>query len=151
MRFFVVVVIIKSKTAVKEKVKLLFKTYFPQLCLTSVSAGGPRLFRHTRAPDNSSPSRLECIHVGCFKKQKGRCFWWWWWWWWSFCWLKCLRRRNVVDRTADGEDGTCGAFQCCQKYRYLRGQWAHVNEPNRRSKCCVWVKWEIRELKVSGG
>lgn len=32
-----------------------------------MSAGSPRLFRHTWAPDNSSPSRLEGIHVGVLK------------------------------------------------------------------------------------
>lgn len=58
-----------------------------------MSAGGPRLFRHARAPDNSSPSRLQGIHVGSSEVQRVA----------EVC---CgALRRNVVDQTADGEDG----------------------------------------------
>ena len=60
-----------------------------------MSARSPGLFRHTRAPDDSSPSRLEGIHVGVFECKESE----------KFCGGGSLQRRTVVDRTADGEDG----------------------------------------------
>lgn len=46
------------------------KKLIPRLCLTSVSAGAPRLFGHTRAPDDGSSCRLECIHVGVLQTRR---------------------------------------------------------------------------------
>lgn len=60
-----------------------------------MSAGSPGLFRHTWAPDNGSPSRLEGIHVGVLKCGGEESV--------KFTRESC--RRNVVDQTADGEDG----------------------------------------------
>lgn len=49
----------------------LSKTISYFISLTSVSSCSPRLFRHTRPPDNRSPSRLEGIHVGVLKFAGG--------------------------------------------------------------------------------
>lgn len=47
-----------------------FKKPIPRPCLTSVSAGAPRLFGHTRAADDGSSCRLECIHVGVLQTRR---------------------------------------------------------------------------------
>lgn len=54
----------------KTKRLCMFKKPIQRLCLTSVSAGAPRLFGHTRAPDDGSSCRLECIHVGVLQTRR---------------------------------------------------------------------------------
>lgn len=89
------------------------KAFLP-FSLTSVSAGSPGLFRHTWAPDNSSPSRLESIHVGVLKKRIVG----------DVCWWLLGEKCCWPDCWWGG--WTCGAFRCGQKYHNLRGKrtWA---------------------------